>query len=268
MVGGERRPSPGARLLPAALARGGRLRAVVRRTAPAAATRRARTAGSTRRPAACCAPTCRVPGSASPAAGDARRARRAAGRRLGGRRGRRPAPPQGGAAAWSRRSCTGTSSAACARWRTSSDEACAVPSARRPRTRPEPGRPTIPKELVPRHVAIVMDGNGRWAKAARAAAHQGPRGGRGLAVRRRRGRDRDRREGDLGLRVLDRELDALARRGPLPDGLQPRRDPAAPRRDARARRPGALGGPRAAAVAVGDQGAPGRRGADPATTTC
>jgi undecaprenyl diphosphate synthase len=25
--------------------------------------------------------------------------------------------------------------------------------------------PPIPKELVPRHVAIVMDGNGRWAKA-------------------------------------------------------------------------------------------------------
>ena len=39
MVGGERRPRPGARLLPAPLAGGGRLRAVVRRTAPAAALR-------------------------------------------------------------------------------------------------------------------------------------------------------------------------------------------------------------------------------------
>ena len=25
--------------------------------------------------------------------------------------------------------------------------------------------PAIPKDLLPRHVAIVMDGNGRWAKA-------------------------------------------------------------------------------------------------------
>ena len=25
--------------------------------------------------------------------------------------------------------------------------------------------PAIPAELVPRHVALVMDGNGRWAKA-------------------------------------------------------------------------------------------------------
>ena len=25
--------------------------------------------------------------------------------------------------------------------------------------------PPIPRQLVPRHVAIVMDGNGRWAKA-------------------------------------------------------------------------------------------------------
>ena len=40
----------------------------------------------------------------------------------------------------------------------------------------------------PRHVAIVMDGNGRWAKRARAAAHGGPRAGRALALRRRRGR--------------------------------------------------------------------------------
>ena len=30
----------------------------------------------------------------------------------------------------------------------------------KPTSRP----PAIPKDLVPRHVAIVMDGNGRWAK--------------------------------------------------------------------------------------------------------
>ena len=99
-------------------------------------------------------------------------------------------------------------------------------------------------------------------QGARAAAHQGPRAGRALALRRRRGRDRDRREGDLRLRVLDRELVPQPRRGQVPHGLQPRRDPAPPRRDARARRAGALGRPGAAAVEVGDQGAAGRRGDD------
>lgn len=33
--------------------------------------------------------------------------------------------------------------------------------------------PVIPRELVPRHVAIVMDGNGRWAKARGLARTQG-----------------------------------------------------------------------------------------------
>ena len=40
---------------------------------------------------------------------------------------------------------------------------------------------------------IVMDGNGRWAQGARAAADRGPQARRGRAVRRGRGRDRDRR---------------------------------------------------------------------------
>ena len=38
---------------------------------------------------------------------------------------------------------------------------------RRPRPPPAsaaPSRPKIPRDLVPRHVALVMDGNGRWAK--------------------------------------------------------------------------------------------------------
>ena len=120
-----------------------------------------------------------------------------------------------------------------------------------------------PVDLVP---APRRDRHGRQrplGQGARAAAHGGPRAGRALALRRGRGRDRDRREGDLGVRLLDRELVALARRGEVPDGLQPRRDPAPPRRDARARRPGAMGGPHPTAVALGDQGAPGRRGADP-----
>jgi undecaprenyl diphosphate synthase len=42
--------------------------------------------------------------------------------------------------------------------------------ARRPQVQPPPPHisgarpPELPRELVPRHVAIVMDGNGRWAK--------------------------------------------------------------------------------------------------------
>ena len=114
--------------------------------------------------------------------------------------------------------------------------------------------------------AARRDRHGRQrplGQAARPAPHGRPRAGRGLAVRRRRGRHRDRREGGLGLRLLDRELDPLARRGAVPDGLQPRRDPPPARRDARARRPGPLGRPGPPAVALGDQGAPGRRGADP-----
>ncbi|CAA9359049.1 MAG: Trans,polycis-decaprenyl diphosphate synthase, partial [uncultured Nocardioidaceae bacterium] len=99
---------------------------------------------------------------------------------------------------------------------------------------------------------------------AGAAADRRPRAGRALALRRRRGSHRDRGQGDLGVRLLHRELVPLRRRGPLPHGVQPRRDPAAARRDARARRPRPLGRPGPPAVAVGDQGAAGRRGDDPA----
>src|SRR3954463_6382088 len=44
-------------------------------------------------------------------------------------------------------------------------------SARRARPRPPAPHasgaapPAIPRDLLPRHVALVMDGNGRWAKA-------------------------------------------------------------------------------------------------------
>ena len=64
------------------------------------------------------------------------------------------------------------------------------------------------------------------------------------------------------VRVLHRELEALARRGALPDGLQPRRHPTPARRDARDGRAGALGRPAAAAVEERGRRARGRRGAD------
>ena len=123
--------------------------------------------------------------------------------------------------------------------------------------------PDVPADLVPKHVAIIMDGNGRWAAERglpRTAGHE--QGEHSLF---------DVVEG--GIEIGVKAISAYAfstenwsrsdRRGEVPDGLQPRRDPASSRRDARARRTRALGGSGAAAVALGDQGAPGRRGADP-----
>jgi undecaprenyl diphosphate synthase len=54
------------------------------------------------------------------------------------------------------------------------------PADRRPPVRPEPHpsgatAPAIPLEFVPKHVAVVMDGNGRWANARglpRTAGHE------------------------------------------------------------------------------------------------
>ena len=202
----------------------------------------ASTAGSTRRTAGCSAPPV-----GSPARPARRRRRSACSARCWPATGRSSRPPTRATsrrpADWSRRSSPGTWSAGCARWPTWNARTVRR-TVRQPTPHPSGARPPdLPRELVPRHVAIVMDGNGRWAKRAGAAAHQGPRGGGVLAVRRRRGRDRGRRAGDLGVRLLDRELDPLARRGPLPHGVQPGRDPATPRRDARARREGPLGGP-------------------------
>ena len=88
---------------------------------------------------------------------------------------------------------------------------------------------------MPRHVAIVMDGNGRWAKERglpRTAGHE--QGEHSLF---------DVVEGaiEIGVQAISayafstENWSPLARRGAVPDGLQPRRDPPPPRRDARAR---------------------------------
>ena len=111
MTAGEHGPGPGPRLLPAALALGRRLRPVVR-------------ALRALRPEVGSAPLVQPvdgrravrdlpgPGLGQPGARDRRAARRPADRRLAGRRRRPPAAPQGGAAAWSRPTSPGTSSAA------------------------------------------------------------------------------------------------------------------------------------------------------------
>ena len=53
---------------------------------------------------------------------------------------------------------------------------CVNRSVRRPSPHPSGARPpAVPADLVPRHVAIVMDGNGRWAKdrgLPRTAGHE------------------------------------------------------------------------------------------------
>ena len=99
-------------------------------------------------------------------------------------------------------------------------------------------------------------------QGARPAAHRGPQGRRGRRPRRAQGLPGDRRQEPLALRLLHRELEALARGGALPDELQPRRHPPPPRRDGRAGHPHPLGRPDAEDVEVGRPGAPGRPGAD------
>ena len=105
------------------------------------------------------------------------------------------------------------------------------PPTRTPRASPPPD---VPADLVPQHVAIIMDGNGRWAKERglpRTAGHEP--GEHSLF---------DVVEGaiELGVKAISAYAFSTENwsRSPdevqLPDGLQPRRDPQAARRDARA----------------------------------
>ena len=200
LAGRRARPGHGARRLPAPFAGGGRLRAALRRlravrcrgTAPGLLHLR-------RRVGVPGLPPARL-GRARP--GDARRCSP----RCSAATGRSPRPPSRATAARapgsSPRTCSGTWSVGCARCRWWSATGPAEPGEPAPsrRTSAEPAperRPAaaIAADQVPRHVAVVMDGNGRWANAARPAAHGRSRGRRGGAVRRRRGRDRDRRRG-------------------------------------------------------------------------
>ena len=108
-----------------------------------------------------------------------------------------------------------------------------------------------------------MDGNGRWANQRGLPRTAGHEAGEAGAARRRRRRDRGRREAHVGVRLLDRELAALAGGGALPDGLQPRRDPPPARPAARVGGAGALGRTSSPAVVLSrDSRARDRRGAD------
>jgi hypothetical protein len=120
-------------------------------------------------------------------------------------------------AAWSPRTCSGTSSAGlrslpAGRARVSRRSR---PAARGPSGPPTPHPSGARRRAAARAGAAARrDRHGRQrpvGQGARAAAHRGPRAGRELAVRRRRGRDRARRALGVGVRLLDRELEALAR---------------------------------------------------------
>ena len=112
-----------------------------------------------------------------------------------------------------------------------------------------------------------MDGNGRWAKARGLTRTKGHEAGEAALL------DVIHGAIELGigqlsaLRVLDGELEAVARRGAVPDGLQPGRHVAGSATSWTMGVRGPLGGRRPAPVAVGDQGARGRPSDERGTTT-
>src|SRR5690606_18688523 len=102
--------------------------------------------------------------------------------------------------AWSRRTCTGTWSTAfvhCHTWSgvELSPRNPTEPARRRSRRSerrrtyetpfPHPSGarpPDLPKELIPRHVALIMDGDGRWAKARGLPRTEGHKRGEGALL--------------------------------------------------------------------------------------
>ena len=119
MAAGEHRPDPGPRLLPAALAVGRRLRAVVR------ALRALRSCEGPHRwfnpsMGGVLCTTCRVPGLGQPRGRDDRRCSAPCSPATGRSSRRPPRATSPRRAGWSRRTSSGTSSAGSGRWRTSS----------------------------------------------------------------------------------------------------------------------------------------------------
>ena len=93
----------------------------------------------------------------------------------------------------------------------------------RPHRRRRVPMPDIQPELIPQHVAIVMDGNGRWANQRGLPRTEGHRAGEAALLDVMAGAVRDGHQVRLGVRLLHRELEAQPRGGALPDGLLPRR---------------------------------------------
>ena len=90
---------------------------------------------------------------------------------------------------------------------------------------------------VPRHVAIIMDGNGRWAKQRMLPRVAGHRRGVEAGARDHPRVHRARHRVPHAVRVLERELAAPARRDLDPDGPLPARAGAGSREAPRQRHP-------------------------------
>ncbi len=88
-----------------------------------------------------------------------------------------------------------------------------------PASVPGPCRPSIPDEFIPRHVAIVMDGNGRWANQRGLPRIEGHKAGEPALL------DVVAGAIELGIkyvtrvRLLHGELAAVPGGSPLPDGF-------------------------------------------------
>ncbi len=275
---GTARARAGAGLLPAALPRRRRLRARPS-TCCARCGRQGRTGGSTRRWAGCCAPTCRLPGSASPAPETVALLGRPARRRLAGRRGRRARHRREASGlvaafvAWhlerALRSLAATSSGSTDRVRLARQSRRRAVRVARPRTRPARAPPGVPRELVP---AARRGRHGRQRPLGQASA--GCRARRATSRASTRCSTSSRAPSRSGVKAISAYAFSTENWSRSPEEVRFlmgfNRDVIRRRRDemhelgVRVR----WAGPGAAAVALGDQGAAGRRGADPRTTTC
>lgn len=79
--------------------------------------------------------------------------------------------------------------------------------------------PDFPKNKVPRHVGVIMDGNGRWAQQRGLIRTDGHPGGRTGGVRYHRRCHRSGRTVPVPIHVLYGELEAFTAGGAFPYGL-------------------------------------------------
>jgi undecaprenyl pyrophosphate synthase len=68
-----------------------------------------------------------------------------------------------------------------------------------------------PRLRIPAHLGVIMDGNGRWAKASGKMPYRGAYRGRQVAPQSRRVVDQLRRRTPDGIQLLVGELDTSAR---------------------------------------------------------
>ena len=86
----------------------------------------------------------------------------------------------------------------------------------------DPERKAPSFESVPKHIAVVMDGNGRWANKRGLTRTEGHRAGEAALLEVIAGAIEAGGFKPYCLRVFHRELEALARRGSFSNGVQQR----------------------------------------------